>query len=266
MVEAVAEPLRTMTDRLTAELECYAAQCGALAAWLDELEPAQFAAPSVLPGWDVRTVLGHIVGSQEGIATWLATRDSGPALPAATYVRAYRPAANEISAQTAGITGDNSPEELLARLRAPIAGVSDVGGSTIIAGPRGPITALDFVRTRVLDLVVHCDDLSRSLPDREPVPLLRPALATTVRALAEILAGQAPGRSVELRVPPFVAVQVVEGPRHTRGTPPNVVETDPVTWLRLATGRDEFAAAVARGAVRASGTRADLAPYLPVLA
>jgi hypothetical protein len=83
--------------------------------------------------------------------------------------------------------------------------------------------------------------------------------------LAEILAAQAPGRSVELRVPPFVAVQAIEGPRHTRGTPSNVVETDPLTWLRIATGRLAFAEAVGRGAVRASGSRADLSEYLPVL-
>ena len=66
-------------------------------------------------------------------------------------------------------------------------------------------------------------------------------------------------------VPPFVAVQAVAGPRHTRGTPPNVVETDPVTWLRLATGRLAFTDAVAAGAVRASGTRADLTDQLPLL-
>jgi hypothetical protein len=68
-----------------------------------------------------------------------------------------------------------------------------------------------------------------------------------------------------VRVPPFVAVQAIAGPRHTRGTPPNVVETDPLTWLRLASGRVSFATAVADGAVRASGTRADLSAYLPVL-
>jgi putative sterol carrier protein len=66
-------------------------------------------------------------------------------------------------------------------------------------------------------------------------------------------------------VPPFIAVQAVPGPRHTRGTPPNVVETDPVTWLRLATGRVSFTEAVAAGDVRASGNRADLTPYLPLL-
>ena len=82
---------------------------------------------------------------------------------------------------------------------------------------------------------------------------------------AEILAEQVPGRSVELRVAPFVAVQAVPGPRHTRGTPPNVVETDGPTWLRVATGRRSFAEAVADGSVRASGNRADLTEFLPLL-
>jgi hypothetical protein len=79
------------------------------------------------------------------------------------------------------------------------------------------------------------------------------------------LASDVPGRSVEVRVPPFAAVQCVEGPRHTRGTPPNVVETDPQTWLELATGRLEWSDAVEAGRVTASGTRADLSHWLPVL-
>src|ERR1700744_327819 len=89
--------------------------------------------------------------------------------------------------------------------------------------------------------------------------------AAAVRLTARTLAAQAPAPSVEVRVPPFVAVQCIPGPRHTRGTPPNVVETDPLTWLRLATGRDQFAATVAAGLTRASGARSDLAPYLPLL-
>ncbi len=251
--------------QLDAELKSYAAQCDALADRLDGLAPDVFALPSILSGWDLRTLLGHVVGSLEGIEVWFGTRSAESALPAAAYVQAYAPAAGDISAQSVAVTGDNTPDELLARLRAPLSDRDGVADGTVLDGPRGPITALDFVRTRVLDLVVHCDDFTRSLPDREPVPLLRSALATTTRTLAEMLAARAPGRSVEVRVPPFVAVQAIEGPRHTRGTPPNVVETDPVTWLRLATGRAEFAAAVATGAARASGTRADLTPYLPLL-
>jgi Bacterial SCP ortholog len=93
---------------------------------------------------------------------------------------------------------------------------------------------------------------------------VRDAARAAVRFLLDALAERAPGRAVEVRVPPFAAVQCVAGPRHTRGTPPNVVETDPVTWLELATGRLDWAAAVAAGRVRASGPRADISGYLPV--
>ena len=80
-----------------------------------------------------------------------------------------------------------------------------------------------------------------------------------------VLAARAPGRSVEVRVPPYAAAQVVEGVRHTRGTPPAVVETDPETWIALATGELAWPTAVAEGKVRASGERTDLAPYLPLV-
>lgn len=250
---------------LVDEVGAHTAQCQALADWLADLPAAAFGVASVLPGWDLRTLVGHVVGSKDGLATYLGTRTSGPPLPAATYVRAYAPAAADIAAQSVAATADHAPGTLIARLREDGPDAAAVAAGSVLDGPRGPITALDFARTRVLDLVVHCDDAARSLPDREPVPLCRPALASAVRTLAEILAGQAPGRSVEVRVPPFVAVQAVPGPRHSRGTPPNVVETDPVTWLRLATGRESFAMAHARGAVRASGTRADLGPHLPLL-
>jgi hypothetical protein len=86
-----------------------------------------------------------------------------------------------------------------------------------------------------------------------------------VRFLLEELAAQAPGRSVEVRVPPHGAVQCVAGPRHTRGTPPNVVETDAMTWIALATGELSWPAAVAEGRVHASGERADLSAFLPVV-
>ncbi|MFC7546399.1 sterol carrier family protein [Plantactinospora sp. GCM10030261] len=92
----------------------------------------------------------------------------------------------------------------------------------------------------------------------------RAALRDAVRVLLAELSGRSPGRSVEVRVPPYGAVQVVAGPRHTRGTPPNVVEMDPVTWVLVATGRLEWATAVADGRIRASGIRADLSVFLPL--
>lgn len=93
----------------------------------------------------------------------------------------------------------------------------------------------------------------------------RDAIATAVRYLLQLLAEQAPGNTVEVRVPPFGAVQAIEGPRHTRGTPPNVIETDAATWLALATGAETWAAALAGGRVAASGSRADLSGHLPIL-
>jgi hypothetical protein len=91
----------------------------------------------------------------------------------------------------------------------------------------------------------------------------RAVVATAVKTTARWLAQQVPGRSVELRVPPHVAVQLIEGPRHTRGTPPNVVETDPATWLRLTTGMTTWADELAAGRISASGNRADLSAHLP---
>ena len=92
----------------------------------------------------------------------------------------------------------------------------------------------------------------------------RAVVGAAVKTTARWLAQQVPGRSVELRVPPHVAVQCVAGPRHTRGTPPNVVETDAATWLGLATGRLTWEEAVAQGTVSASGNRADLSAVLPL--
>lgn len=88
-------------------------------------------------------------------------------------------------------------------------------------------------------------------------------LRVAVRGTARAFAARVPGHSVELRVPPYVAVQCVQGPRHARGTPRAAVETDALTWLLLVTGRLTFVAAVAAGRVRASGERSDLSPHLP---
>ncbi len=94
----------------------------------------------------------------------------------------------------------------------------------------------------------------------------RDALGLAVRLTARTLAALAPGASVEVRIPPFVAVQCVSGPRHSRGTPPNVVETDPRTWLLVATGLLGLAEAAASGALTLSGSRAaDIEPWLPLI-
>lgn len=102
----------------------------------------------------------------------------------------------------------------------------------------------------------------RADPDAVTVAQRRAAVRFTLEELADV----APGNAVEVRVPPDGAVQAVAGPRHTRGTPPNVVETDPGTWLALAVGELTWEAAVARGSVHASGERADLSALLPLQA
>ena len=114
------------------------------------------------------------------------------------------------------------------------------------------------VRDAVLALQDWLRDENAPSPDRA-------ALAAAVRLTARALAAQAPGSTVEVRVPPFVAVQCISGPKHTRGTPPNVVETDPRTWLLLATGLASFDDAAADGRLSLSGSRAGvLAPLFPV--
>jgi hypothetical protein len=104
------------------------------------------------------------------------------------------------------------------------------------------------------------DAVRRALSNQED----RSIVAMGVRYLLQVLADEAPGNSVEVRVPPFGAVQCIEGPGHTRGTPPNVVETDALTWLEIAAGAVEWAAALGEGRIAASGSRADLSEYLPL--
>jgi hypothetical protein len=96
------------------------------------------------------------------------------------------------------------------------------------------------------------------------LPLARNVTATAVRYTLEEVTARAPGNSVEVRVPPFGVTQCVEGPRHTRGTPPNVIECDADTWLALVTGKLSWADAVAAHRVAASGLRADLSALLPL--
>jgi uncharacterized protein (TIGR03083 family) len=252
-------------------------QSAAVLAWLVDVPPEAFARPSVLPGWDVRVLVAHLVLVQHGLARLLTRRSSGPALPAWEFVRRYRRDVATISASTIAAAGDKTGEQLVAEFERATAAVPDslagVPPTNLIETPRGATTVADFVATRIVELVVHADDLSRSLPTRAPIPMPRGPLGSCCRTLTEILAGQHPGRSVEVRVPPYAAVQCAPvqggvggpGPTHTRGTPPNVVECAPLTFVRLATGRMSWADAVAAGDVHASGLRADLSPALPLL-
>ena len=119
-------------------------------------------------------------------------------------------------------------------------------------------------RLALLEEGLVTDLLATNAVVATPLEVGRASLAAAVRSSLARLSAAHPGRLVEVRVPPFGAVQAVEGPRHTRGTPPNVVETDAATWIDLATGAEGWGDAAASGRILASGTRADLAALLPL--
>jgi uncharacterized protein (TIGR03083 family) len=234
-----------------------------------ELTPGQWAADSGLPGWDVRTLVVHVTRQVEAVRVLLAEQP----LPRTAKVTDL----DTWALSTAGIADrlDAATKEQAARTEDPVAALDAAAGLLVPRSEEALRTDLvvphiftamrarDFTVTRLVELVVHSDDLARATG--VAVPLDKQAVAAVVRLLADALAAKAPGNSVEVRVPPYAAVQCVEGPRHTRGTPPNVVETEPLTWIRLATGRATWAEALAAHRVAASGERADLEPYLPVM-
>lgn len=90
-------------------------------------------------------------------------------------------------------------------------------------------------------------------------------LRLLTKHLLALLTAKAPGRAVEVRVPPYAVAQCVAGVRHTRGTPPAVVEMDAATWIALAVGDLAWGEADAAGRLVASGERSDLGPLLPLL-
>ena len=245
-------------------------QADALISWAADQPDDAWAAPSALAGWTVTELVAHLGAVLRSVGGTLGRPSGARPVSISDYVSGYAPQAGRIRDREVAAATGRGPREVLASVRAERAAAVEAldarpADDEVVAGSRGPIRVSDFLTTRVVELVVHADDLSRSLPDRPPVPLEPAAVRMTSRALAEVLVARAPGRSVEVRVPPYVAVQCIAGPRHTRGTPPNVVEADPVTWVRLAAGRLGWADAVGSGAVSASGERADLSALLPLL-
>ena len=246
-------------------------QSRALLAWLSELPDDSYQRPTVLAGWDVRMLVAHLVLIERGTVRVLGLPSSEKPLTPYAFVARYRSSVEAIAASTAETAGDHSGPELVAALHQAIeTAPAALAGPhpPVLKAPRGPLRTDDWIETRIIELVVHADDLNRTFPEREPVPLVRSALGRTMRTLAQMLADGHPGRSVEVRIPPYAAVQCGlgdPGPTHTRGTPPNVVETDTITFLRLASGRLSWSDAVAAGKVHASGLRADLSSALPLL-
>jgi uncharacterized protein (TIGR03083 family) len=226
------------------------------------------AGPSGLPGWDVHHLLVHIARQIEVVPRLVGEEVRGRAdLDLPTWARSTASIADRLDEDTrSAAAGTERAAARLEEAAERLAAVLDaaVEPDRLVRITLGTMRSTDFLVTRLVELVVHSDDLATATGI--DVPVDKKAAAAVVRLLADALAALAPGNSVELRVPPYAAVQCVPGPRHTRGTPPNVVETDPRTWIRLATGRTTWAAALDAAAVSASGERADLvAEYLPVL-
>ncbi|MBA3338929.1 MAG: maleylpyruvate isomerase family mycothiol-dependent enzyme [Geodermatophilaceae bacterium] len=223
---------------------------------IDAFAEAAPLAPSRLPGWSVADLERHIAQTSESLGRLAA----GP--PAAGPVSGFTEWAAALADTNAQLPRGAPPEST------PV--LAEVMPTTLealaAARPKHPVRQLtgthhlaDAALFRLVEAVVHGMDL----PD--PPGPDRQAQGIVVRALAYHLATLAPGRSVELRISPDAAVQLIEGPRHTRGTPPGVVEIDPTSFLRLATGRMTWTEAVDSGRLRASGERTDLSAYLPLL-
>ncbi|MEV7683464.1 sterol carrier family protein [Streptomyces sp. NPDC088341] len=245
------------------------------------LTAEQLALPTALGGWTVRELAAHLTMAVESVSrtielsaqpsdqnpTQQPDRQPSPApvLPLLDWPFATADLAQDISQDVKAIAASASPDELFERTAERIAALlPGTPDDRLLTTRLGVMRLGDFLVTRTVELTVHTDDLNRAVAGLD-VPYDRQALAACTRLLADALAVKAPGASTEVRIPPYAVVQCVEGPRHTRGTPPNVVETDPLTWIRLATGRTTWREALDTAHVSASGERADLGELLPLM-
>ncbi|MYS93211.1 MULTISPECIES: maleylpyruvate isomerase family mycothiol-dependent enzyme [Streptomyces] len=243
------------------------AQFGNVRQAVRTLTPEQLDLPTRLGDWTVRELAAHVTMAVETVSRNLDRDEPAkPELglldwPFATAVRAadIDDGTRQLAEANPDLDTlyDRTEERLAEKLAA-------APGTRVLAARTGAMTLADYLVTRTVELVVHTDDLNAAVPGLD-IPYDRQALAACTRLLADALAVKAPGGSTEVRVPPYAVVQCVEGPRHTRGTPPNVVETDPLTWIRLATGRVSWAQALEDAKVSASGERADLSAHLPLM-
>ena len=219
-----------------------------------------------LGAWRVAELVAHI-----GMPH-LTSLLGGPSAPIAEidvvgWASGCAPSAAAVDERARSMTDEARPAELHTlvhetRLGA-VKALDDIDPEFVVPARFGAMPITDYLATRCVELTVHSLDLGDALGT--DVVLDADATAVAVRLLAQVLATTTPGHSVEVRIPPYAAVQAIEGPRHTRGTPPNVVEMDPRTWLEVSTGRVAWNDALDAGRISASGERADLSPYLPLL-
>ncbi len=234
---------------------------------IGDLTPAQLATPSVLPGWSVRDLTAHLVVVADSVCHIEPLPANAGVLSISEYLAGYADRAARIDSLTHDAEAEltDVPAAYQERWDDALARLDDLADVDKVLARRGAARLADLVVTRIIELVVHSDDLARSLPQVRLAAPPADAERLVARVLLDVLAFRHPGRTLEVRVPPVAAVQCLPGPRHTRGTPPGVVETDPGTWVRLASGRLGWAPALEQGLVTASGQRADLSAVLPLL-
>lgn len=248
----------------TAVAVACAAQWTKVADAVDGLPDASFAAPTRLPGWRLSELVAHLAMCAGAPARWLTEPVPAKAQAnVAAYLLCLKESAGDVDARTRDRVAGRTFAQLRADVRDAVEGLHVVAAETdparVIPTRLAPMRFDDFLVTRCVEGVVHGLDLD---------PVVDPdagALKIAARSLLNALVAKAPGHTVEVRVPPIAAVQCVEGPRHTRGTPSNVVELDALTWVRLAAGRQSWSDGIADGRVSASGERSDISSLLPLL-
>jgi len=258
-------------DELAAARGALAREWALVRAWVDALPAGAYDRASVLDGWTVRDLAAHL-GPGISVLSNAGDAEAGAVgLSHAAYVGQYGANAGAIAEGTRRVAAARA-DDLGAFLDDAWAGAEawldarGPDGRQLVQAKRGPIQLVQLVRTRLVEVVVHGDDLARSVPDVAAPEHDRDALREVVKLLLGVLAERAPGATVEVRVPPFAAIQCVEGGAHTRGTPPNTVEADPLTWIRVACGRVPWDELVVSGQLHVSGVRAaDVATHLPLL-
>lgn len=244
------------------------AQFGVVADAVEALPDKAFRRKTRLGAWTVAHLVAHLVSNVDALTRALdhPPPDDKPML-VLDYLGSMRTVAPAVAERAVELAKGVPPTELRERMRTAVTDVTEallgVSLARVVGVRLGAIHLSGFLVTRCVETVVHGLDLAAATGvEVTPDPT---ALAVVVKVFAAMLVQAAPGPAVEVRIPGQVAVQCVEGPRHTRGTPPNVVEADPLPFVEVCAGRMTWDEAVAKGGIRASGERSNLSEHFPLI-
>ena len=227
-------------------------QYGVLVAAFADLDPT---APTDCEGWTVEDLETHVAVTARGLVRIATQETTGPADGGGVndWAAKLPGLAEEVDEMTRAERLSLAP--LVDQVEAVLASTAE---DKVVEQLTGRHTLKDAAVFRLIEAVVHGLDVGIT-----PAPT---ALKIVVKELAQVLADRYPGHSVEVRVSPYAAVQCLPGPRHTRGPPPNVVEAEPIAFVRLCSGRQAWDDLTRSGWITASGERSDLSALMPVLA